>query len=227
MAQRQRREPLDARGFAGGQQPRDDGAVIVADDVGALDPQRVHDPPHVGDRVEDHVVVHAQEAVRVAEPAHIRCDDAKPRPDEGRHLMPPKVGRVGKSMQQHHRRAVALVHDVEREIVRLDALPRQRSLRHGGYRLRASIATVTYRSPIGTTRSKSKPAASIMSRSSCPVYAMPPSVFTIIATVNTAGNTGPLRSSSGVTSITSSRPPGATASAARARMVRARSGEKS
>ena len=102
------------------ERPRDARAPVVADDVRALDLQRVQNRDRVGDAAANAIVVDLFRLARLAEAAQVGRDHAQSGAREGRDLVAPEPRGVGEAVQQEHRRTFALVEHRQLDAVAVD-----------------------------------------------------------------------------------------------------------
>ena len=102
-------QPLHAFWRHQRERPRDARAPVVPDDVRALHLQRVQNRDRVRDAVANAIVVDRFRLVGLAEPAQVGRDHAQSGAGERRDLVAPEPRGVGESVQQEHRRTLALV----------------------------------------------------------------------------------------------------------------------
>ena len=130
MADREHDEPVDQLRREAGHHPRERGAVVVPDDVRALDSEPAEDDPNVAEAAHDPVVLDRRGTIGLAVAAQVGREDAEPRLDQRGYLLPPHVRGVREAVQQEHRRPVALVEERQLDPVPCDA-PHAVSLRPG------------------------------------------------------------------------------------------------
>ena len=110
MPDRQHDELVDALGRHQRHRPRHAGAPVVADDVRALDVQRVQDRDHVRDAAADAVRRSTSSGLPDSpKPRRSGAIVPKPAAVERWDLVAPEARGVRKAVQQQHRRAVAVV----------------------------------------------------------------------------------------------------------------------
>ncbi len=99
-------------------------APIVAGNDRLLGSQRIQQPDHVADQMQQRVPVDLRRLVGPPVAAQVGCDRTEPGCGEGRQLMAPRIPNLGKAVAQQDQRAFALLRDMHADAVGIDgAMP--------------------------------------------------------------------------------------------------------
>ncbi len=117
-------QPDDGAKAVGPQQsrvPGDRRAPVVSGDHRLLDAERIEQPDHVADEMEQSVVVDRFGPVGLAVAAHVRRDGVESGCRQRRDLMAPGIPGFGKAVTENNQRTVALLGDVQMNAVGFDS----------------------------------------------------------------------------------------------------------